>query len=152
MKLFYAIVLVLMVLVSACAQQTVEQAPEQAAPAETVEQPAENVVEVVDDAAAAEEEATAPEQLSPTPTANDVRILGKAGFEPAELTISVGSAVTWKNGDKKDLTLTIMKGKKFFHNSPLIKAEEIFELEFTEAGTYEYWSVAYGVKAKVVVE
>ena len=143
MKLFYGIALVLMLFVSACAQQPAAQPspvtePEPSAEAEVQpevqpETEAEEVVEV---------------------TSNEVRSVGAGGFDPAELTISAGSAVTWINDDEKALVIIIFKDGKSFMNSNRIMPGENFEVEFTEAGEYEYWqNIAFGiVGGKITVE
>ncbi len=147
MKFLY-VLFVLMVFVSACAQQAVEQPPAVSPEQEPTAEP--------EAEAEAEAPVEAPEEVVeevPTVTTDEVRILGKAGFEPLELTIAAGSAVTWYNDDAKDIVFTMFKDGKFYINSDVIKPGEQFELEFTEAGEYEYWTLAYGpVGAKITVE
>lgn len=149
MKLFYGIVLVLMIFVSACAQQAAEQAPvtEPEASAEAEVQP-EAGAEGTGAAVAAPEEEVA------ETTSNEIRSVGAGGFDPDELTISAGSAVTWINDDEKALVIIIFKDGKSFMNSNRIMPGEKFEIEFTEAGEYEYWqNIAFGVVGgKITVE
>ncbi len=85
-------------------------------------------------------------------TGDEIRILGKGGFEPKELTVNTGSTITFFNDDEKKLTLTFFKDGKFHQNSDIIQPEGKFELTFGEEGSYEYWSVDYGVKASITVE
>ncbi|MBW2976794.1 hypothetical protein KY347_05095 [Candidatus Woesearchaeota archaeon] len=145
MKWFYAVALVLMLFVSACGQKG-----EEVTPPLDVEPTAETEVQPETEPIAEEVEAeTVPEMEA---TAEEIRILGKGGFEPSEMTIGAGSAVTWINDDAKDLTIAIFKDGKFFMNSDVIKSGEQFEQEFAEKGSYEYWAIAYGVKAKIIVE
>ena len=143
MKLFYAIAIVLMVFVSACVQQTVEgpqtTSPESGPSTEPemeVETPAEVPEEVVE------------------VTTNEVRYVGAGAFEPDELTISAGSLVTWINGDEKKGAVLIFKDGRSYMNSPGLIPEDKFEVEFTEAGEYEFWwNIAYsGDGGKITVE
>ncbi len=147
MKLFYGIVLVLMVFVSACAQQPAEQAP--------VTEPEPSVEAEVQPEAEAEGTgaAVAPPEEGET-TSNEIRYVGAGAFDPDELTISAGSAVTWINDDEKPLVMIIFKDGKSFMNSNRIMPGEKFEVEFTEAGAYEYWqNIAFGVVGgKITVE
>ena len=145
MKLFYAVIIVMVVFISACAQQTGEQPPV-VSPEPAVEEPEAPEPEIPVEVPEDEEEEVAPA------VGGEVRILGKEGFEPMELTISAGSAVTWINDDSKDLIFTMFKDGKWYINSDVTKPGGKFENEFTEAGEYEYWTLAYGVKAKVIVE
>ncbi len=149
MKLFYGIVLVLMIFVSACAQQAAEQAPvtEPEAIAEAEVQP-EAGAEGTGAAVAV------PEEEVVETTSNEIRSVGAGGFDPDELTISAGSAVTWINDDEKALVIIIFKDGKSFMNSNRIMPGEKFEVEFTEAGEYEYWqNIAFGVVGgKITVE
>jgi len=153
MKLFYAIMLVLLVLVSACAQQTAS--PVQ--PARPAEQP---IVQPEEDVAAMEDESgesmgdKTGDVMEETTRAlsGDVSIVGKEGFDPLEMAISAGDAVTWVNGDEKDLVIAFFKDGSFYFNSAVIKPGESFEHEFKDKGSYEYWTLAYGVKGKLTVQ
>ncbi len=140
MKLFYGILLVLMIFVSACAQQPAEPAP--------VTEPEPSVEPEGTGDAVAE-----PEEVAEV-TSIEVRSVGAGGFDPSELTISAGSAVTWINDDEKVLVIIIFKDGRSFMNSNRIMSEEKFEVEFPEAGEYEYWqNIAYGVVGgKITVE
>src|SRR3989338_8955393 len=128
MKLFYAIILSLLVLVSACAQkaepaaQTVQQSQPEAQP---VEEQAEETLEVAE------------EIVEETPTTNEVRVLGQGAFEPNALTINAGDTVTWVNTDEKEVVIIIFKDGKVYQNSQKFKPGEKFEHEFKEAGSYQ---------------
>lgn len=146
MKLFSAVVILLMVLVSACSQQ-VQQQPQQQIqqPEIQPQQEEQKPAEIVQEAKGAAQD----ESIS----SNEVRILGKGGLEPLELKISLGNSVTWVNEDKKDIQFTVFKDGKFYLNSAIMKPGEKFEYEFKEKGNYEYWTLAYGPQgAKIVVE
>jgi len=136
MRLLYVIVLALMVLVSACAQQP----PPVQQPIGAEVPPLPEEPEVVDVEGAAEEEVE--EKVAGS---EDVRIIGVGAFDPAELTINVGDSVTWFNDKEKEVVIIIFKGKVAYMNSNKIKPGEQFEHEFTEAGEYQYWqNIAYG--------
>ena len=132
MKLFYGIILVMMLFVSACAPQATEPAAEPSAPpAATPEPEAEEE---------AETEGTGAAVVEPVETtSNEVQVLGAGNFEPNELTISVGSSVTWVNSGDKNIVLIIFKGKTAYMNSQKFDSGEKFEHEFTEAGEYQFW-------------
>jgi plastocyanin len=142
MKLFYAIAIVLVVFVSACVQQT-EQPPVVSPETGSSAEP-EAPVQTVEEAPEAE--------TGIKTTSNDVRILGKGGFDPMELTIAKGSAVTFYNDAEKTTTMVFYKDDNFYMNSPILEPGDQFENEFTEAGEYKYWTLAYGVEAKIIVE
>ena len=145
MKLIYGVFLVLMVFVSACAQQAAQpvlpSAPEPAAPAP----------ESQPEAAEGTGAAVAPQVEE---TVNEIRYVGSGGFDPKELTISAGSAVTWINSDSKAGGLLIFKDGRSFTNSGRLAPDGKFEYEFTEAGVYDFWwNLAYGaVSGKLTVE
>src|SRR3989338_8270204 len=104
MKLLYGVFLVLMVFVSACAQQTEPVAPPGAPepePAATAPKPA---------AAEGTGAAVAPQEKAET--VNEIRYVGAGGFEPDELTIKAGSAVTWINDDEKAGAVILFKDGK----------------------------------------
>lgn len=146
MKLFYAIILGLLVLVSACAQQTAQTVQ----PTQTAEQPtAEPQQEETSEPIGQGEDAMENEAKA---ASGDVRIVGKEGFDPMQVTINSGDSVTWVNDDKKALTLTIFKEGKWYLNSDVIEPGQSFEQEFKEAGEYDYWTLAYGVKGKITVQ
>ena len=153
MKLLFAIVLVVMLFVSACGQKPAEE-PDVVSPGDEPviepEEPTETDVEMPEGDMTPVDE---PEEVAKPTTSDEVRILAKGGLEPLELSISAGSAVTWMNEDTKDIVLTFFKDGKFYLNSAVIKPGEKFEHEFTEAGEYEYWTLAYGPQgAKITVK
>jgi len=145
MKLLYGVFLVLIVLVSACAQKAAEpvappRAPEPVAPAPEPE------ADIGGTGAA-----VAPQVEE---TVNEVRYVGAGGFEPKDLTISAGSAVTWINDDEKVGAVILFKDGRSFTNSGRLAPDGKFEYEFTEAGVYDFWwNLAFGgVSGKLTVE
>ena len=146
MKLLYGVFLVLMVFVSACAQQTEPVAPPGAPepePAATAPKPA---------AAEGTGAAVAPQEKAET--VNEIRYVGAGGFEPDELTIKAGSAVTWINDDEKAGAVILFKDGKSFVTSGRLPPDGKVEYEFTGAGVYDFWwNLAYGaVSGKLTVE
>ena len=151
----YLIGLFLVLLVAGCQQQAATtEPPATTAPTEpaVTEQPPSEPAETTEEPPLTEEPLLGAQE-EPAATGSDVSILGKGGFDPEELTVQTGAIVTFMNNDpkNKDIVLTFKAGKKFI-NSDKIKAGEKYEQEFAEAGTYEYWSLAYGVKGKIIVE
>ena len=141
MKLFCGIVLVMMVFVSACAQQPVAEPEAQPTVQPTEPEP---VVEPETEVAVAEE--------APEVTSDEVRIL-KSSVEPMELTITSGSSVTFMNDGGITSVIVIKKDGANYKTTPLVDAGEKFEFEFAEPGEYTYWAVSYGPQgAKITVE
>jgi plastocyanin len=144
----YIVGLFLILLLVGCQQQ----APPVQEPVETLEE--ETPTEPVEETAVVEE-GTAEEaaDMETEVGVGDVSILGKEGFDPEEITVKKGDAVVFTNNDPngKDAVLTFQLGRKFI-NSNQIKAGEQYEQIFEEAGTYDYWTVNYGIKGKIIVE
>ena len=142
MKLYYAIVLVLIVFVSACTQQpaetqtpvvTPEPSPEPTLPEKTEVTVPESKEEVV------------------APTGDEVRMLGVGQYDPEEVTISTGGTVTlFNDGGLK--TVVSIKGPSGTTTTPIIEAGDKYEQEFAEAGEYDVWAVVYGLGIKVTVK
>jgi plastocyanin len=56
-------------------------------------------------------------------------------FEPAQLTVKVGTTVTWKNRD--DIPHTVVSAGKF--RSKTLDTDDSFSFTFTAAGDYKYF-------------
>jgi plastocyanin len=56
-------------------------------------------------------------------------------FQPAQLTVKVGTTVTWKNHD--DIPHTIVSAGKF--RSKTLDTDDGFSFTFTAAGDYKYF-------------
>lgn len=56
-------------------------------------------------------------------------------FEPAQLTVKVGSTVTWKNRD--DIPHTVVSAGKF--KSKALDTDDSYAFTFTAAGDYKYF-------------
>lgn len=94
----------------------------------------------------------APESPEETGEAN-VTMQGLA-FQPAELTISAGTTVTWINDDSVGHTVTAGTREsptgQFDENVP---AGESFSYTFDEPGTYDYFcSIHPGMNGMIIVE
>jgi len=71
-------------------------------------------------------------------------------FGPAELTVSVGTTVTWTNRD--DIPHTVVNTDKVF-KSRVLDTDEKFSFTFDTAGTYPYFcSIHPKMTGKVVVQ
>ena len=56
-------------------------------------------------------------------------------FSPAQLTVKLGTTVTWKNHD--DIPHTVVSASKF--RSKTLDTEDSFSFTFTAAGDYKYF-------------
>src|SRR5258707_6451484 len=56
-------------------------------------------------------------------------------FEPAQLTVKVGTTVTWKNRD--DIPHTVVSAGKF--RSKTMDTDDSYSFTFTAAGDYKYF-------------
>jgi len=147
MKLIFGIIIALMVFVSACAQQPAPQPVPQPAPDPTpapiveptpVDEPEDDPTDIV----------VAP----PVGDSNDIRYGGAGGFDIDELTISVGSSVTFFNDDSKTIVIIVFKDGRNFA-TPRLSPGQQSEVEFTEPGEYDFWwNLAYAaVGGKITV-
>ncbi len=95
---------------------------------------------------------TAVPSTATQPTAaNTVEIKGFA-FNPATITVSKGTTVTWTNEDSAPHTVTTTNAPVAFDSGRMSKGEQ-FSQTFDAAGTYEYYcSIHPNMKGKVIVE
>jgi plastocyanin len=71
-------------------------------------------------------------------------------FGPAELTVPVGTTVTWTNRD--DIPHTVVSTDKLF-KSKVLDTDEKFSFTFSNAGTFAYFcSIHPKMTGKVVVQ
>jgi plastocyanin len=71
-------------------------------------------------------------------------------FGPAELTVPVGTTVTWTNRD--DIPHTVVSIDKLF-KSKVLDTDEKFSFTFSKAGTYPYFcSIHPKMTGRVVVQ
>jgi len=147
MKLFYGIILVLIIFVSACAQQPAAEPEAQPEPSPEPEAEPEPEPEV-------EREGTGAAAAVQEGGSSEIRYVGAGGFDPDELTISAGSSVTWINDDNSMGALIIYKDGKSYTTGKRMVPDGKIELELSEPGDYEYWwNLAFGaVSGKITVE
>jgi len=82
------------------------------------------------------------------PETADVRI-DNFSFGPAELTVAVGTTVTWTNHD--DIPHTVVSTEKVF-KSKVMDTDETFSFTFDKAGSYPYFcSIHPKMTGKVLV-
>jgi plastocyanin len=71
-------------------------------------------------------------------------------FGPADLTVPVGTTVTWTNKD--DVPHNVVSNDKLFA-SPVLDTDEQFSFTFKKAGTFGYYcSIHPKMTAKVIVK
>ena len=101
-------------------------------------------------------EAAASQTLSETANSDQV-ICKNTKFQPAELTVKVGTTVTWTNED--NFVHTVTSGTSPGESSGLfdsgnLNPGEFFTFTFNEAGTYDYFCIPHyslGMVAKIIV-
>ena len=85
----------------------------------------------------------------PTPATMEVGIDNFA-FGPTDLTVAVGTTVTWTNRD--DIPHTVVSTDKVF-KSKVLDTDEKFSFTFSTPGTYPYFcSIHPKMTGKVVVQ
>jgi amicyanin len=73
-------------------------------------------------------------------------------FEPKELIVTAGTAVTWVNADNVPHTVTSTASPPLF-GSPALDTNDTFSFVFKRAGTYEYFCKLHpAMTGKVVVK
>ena len=77
------------------------------------------------------------------PTATQVCMMGN-NFSPANLTISHGTTVTWKNGDPRNHTVGNATGSADTYTSGFIASGGTFSHTFANPGTYAYYCGIHG--------
>ena len=83
------------------------------------------------------------------PETTEVKI-DNFSFGPVELTVPVGTTVTWTNRD--DIPHTVVSTDKVF-KSKVLDTDEKFSFTFSKAGTYPYFcSIHPKMTGKVVVQ
>ena len=88
-----------------------------------------------------------------TPVAGEATINIIDGvFEPEELTVSIGTKVTWFNDDvRPHKVVDTLPDREFYGER--IKPGESYSHTFTKAGEFNYFDVVfYSMRGKVIVE
>ena len=139
MEIKHILAVLVVLMLSGCAAEVQEQPDETVTPDVTL--PAEEQPPVEPEGPVEVEE---PKVVG---GAEDIQIL-RGGFDPEELAVSAGTVVTWKNTDDGTHIVNII-GEQ---TSPTLKAGDIFEYKFEEAGTYIVMDAVMKFKGTVVVE
>ena len=87
----------------------------------------------------------------------EVKIIayGPEGFSIEDATLSKGEILTFvnENSKEKDISITLQKkGSQKFINTEIIKLGEKHSLNIEEPGIYEFWTLGFSNKGKLVVE
>jgi len=167
MKTIYALSLIMVLFIAACAQE-IQQGPQNdEIQKEAVITSDENTDTVETQKMDQEKDTTetrndkttavkiTDDKQTPTKLADgaDIRILSKGSFEPLESKVKTGTSIRWINDNEKEISLTIFQGKKWHVNSDVIAPGESFEYVFDEPGEYEFWTIGFGPQgAKLTVE
>ena len=92
------------------------------------------------------------QQASTAPTATDKVSIKDMTFTPADITVKVGSMVTWTNNDSIAHTVTADVPGDGAPDSPSIEPGKTYTFEFSKAGTYTYHcSIHPNMTGKVTV-
>ena len=94
-----------------------------------------------------------PSVASSTPAAGGSTVAVKDNvYEPAELTVTVGTTVTWKW--EGALPHTVTSNEKLFDSADAAQTTGTFEYKFDKAGTYPYYCVVHGqvMAGKIIVQ
>lgn len=144
--ILFCVMMAALVVVGCTKAPIIEETTTTDQPTETVEEPSDEMT------GASMTDWSSSEETAETLT-GDVEILGKDGFSPAEASVNVGEEVVFLNKASKDVVITFQNdGTRMFTNSQLVKTGTTYSHVFSEAGSYTYWTVGYGVKGKLVVE
>ncbi|HEU5434441.1 MAG TPA: cupredoxin family copper-binding protein [Thermomicrobiales bacterium] len=86
-----------------------------------------------------------------TPAAGASVTIANFAFDPAEITVPVGTTVTWTNQD--DVPHTVTSDDKKTFGSAGLDTGDTFQFRFTKPGTYGYFcSIHPMMTAKVIVK
>ena len=85
-------------------------------------------------------------------------ILGRAGFSPAVIKAQAGDIIVWTNNDIEHRTVEMVFEKinssdpaRRFITTKTISYQSQYQGIFEE-GIYDYWTVGYGTKGRIVVK
>ncbi|MFH2028939.1 MAG: hypothetical protein ABIJ08_07390 [Nanoarchaeota archaeon] len=143
MKLAYIIAMMLVLFMVGCT--TTPQAEQPAVPEAAPEEPP-----MVPEAAPEEVETPEAAPEASAPVGGDVSFNGKAGFDPAEITIAAGSTLTIVVNDEgsQEYSFRIIGGEA----TTQLMDGEVGDLAFEEAGVYTVMSIPFNKKLAVTVE
>jgi amicyanin len=87
----------------------------------------------------------------PTPSGPNAVTIKNFAYSPANLTVSVGTVVTWTNEDVAPHTVTSDTGSEL--NSTNLAQGQTYSHTFSTAGTFPYHCTIHpNMKAQIVVE
>jgi amicyanin len=90
---------------------------------------------------------------SPTEDTGDAITIKGLEFNPAILTVKVGTTVTWTNMDAVPHTVTSKTPSPEAFNSGMLQQGQNFSHTFTQWGTYSYFCTVHTyMSGKVIVE
>lgn len=106
-----------------------------------------------DDDAATDAGTDAMEETEPADTVAEPAAvtIERSRFEPDELTVTVGTEVTWENLDAFAHTVTSKEGSSLAFDSGEMAEGDTFAQTFDEAGTYEYFCEIHPTMRSTVV-
>ena len=101
--------------------------------------------------------AAQPPAPSPSPAATTVVRMGDAVFIPDQITVTVGTTVTWDNADLSTHTVTADDGSFDSGTEPpkWLQSGQKYSFAFAKAGTYPYHCIPHqqiGMVGTVVVQ
>lgn len=97
-------------------------------------------------------DADTPSNISLSPLVDHVVVINRTRFEPAELHISVGEKVTWKNDDPRRV-YRIYEQEVDSRFNPFLDVDGSFSFVFNETGTYSIRDATFkNMQGTVIVE
>jgi amicyanin len=82
------------------------------------------------------------------PVATDTVSIKNFAFAPADVTVKVGTTVTWTNTDQEAHTVTAKNGA---FTSPALNSGSTYHYTFTKPGTYDYLCTIHPFMTATVV-
>jgi plastocyanin len=89
--------------------------------------------------------AAAPPTATPPAGGSEAIVIGDNTFTPAEITVGIGTSVTWTHGGKRPHTVTADDGS---FNSGTMQNGATFTQTFDKAGTFQYFCELHGAAGK----
>ncbi len=97
-----------------------------------------------------------PTFFEPQAQEHRIEILGKDGYDVSELNIRKDDTVIWVNkdpsGKRNVITIKRLDGIDALYAGKLFFPDEEWSYVFTEAGEYQFWTEAYGIRGSITVE
>jgi plastocyanin len=94
---------------------------------------------------------SAPQESLPAETSKAEVRIDNFSFSPKEITVAVGTTVTWTNHD--DVPHVVASADDQFRKSPALDTDESFSHTFSTAGSYTYFcSIHPHMTGKIIVK